>query len=125
MVETKNKSVIAHSQEAVLLQWITDPEPEAPGAAAGGIKGGRTDGRLGLLPTPQVLRTPGTTGETGAEVEQLCDVTRSGPWDDRAMREWMKQNQKNIIRKERHTYIYRVIHPSHPDNPFPRHSASP
>lgn len=84
-----------------------------------------TPAASGTHPRLEVLWTPGTTGETGAEVEQLCDGTCLGPWNDRAMSEWMKQNQKNIIRKERHTYIYRVIHPSHPDNPFPRHSASP
>lgn len=55
-METKNKSVIPCSQEAVLLRWITAPEPEAPGAAAREIKGGRTDGRLGLL--PRVAPTP-------------------------------------------------------------------
>lgn len=37
-------------------------------------------------PPLRVLWTPGTPGETGAEVEQLCSDACSGPWNDRAMR---------------------------------------
>lgn len=55
---------------------------------------------------PEVLRAPGTAGETGVEVEHLCDAACLGLWNDHAMREWMEQKQRTLLgRKGIHTYI--------------------
>lgn len=87
------------------------PGARGPGSSGEGDKG-RTERWTAWTPTasgthpPEVLRTPGTTGETGAEVERLCDAACLGPWNNRAMREWMKQNQRTLLgRKGIHTYI--------------------